>query len=1080
MTGSFSPTEQRELAGRARTLHERLMGPPNEPGEEPPFGPDDLLAEWRDLFPDESAFADRLEREGISESAVLEQAAATRWPADRRLPEWIDELEALVEHVESGVSTGRTVTVEGTGASGQVELSADVPFAHLIARIVEGAWKWLPGTVPDDVVTPMVEGLATRVGSLTTRALYVEFKSFVLHHDPDLARADPDEFDDPPAELYDAFVEAMVEQGVRNLCLEYPVLARQLVTVLTQWVETVEELYQRVETDHDAVTERFDVEGRVTALEPLADDTHAEGRVPVRVEFSSGAVVYKPRPVDAGIALHELLDSLDEHLPWSSLRHPRYLTRDEYGWMEFVEYRNPNDETGVERFYERAGLLVCVAYVLHANDWQFENLIVDGERPAVLDAETTFHPHVSPATTVLATEVTTAMADSVLFTSMLPRLIGDPATPDADADASPVAGFADETGEVEISGYSTPSVRAVNTDVMAVEMAVPTVDRTTNVPVVGGEAYPSGEYVEEIVCGFERTYETIRERHVDGQFVPTIERACAEEIETRFVYRGTQQYASVLRSAAGREPLRDGVRLTVEFERLAVPFFDGRIESDRYWPLYAAERESLRRRDVPRFTATVAETELFHDGRPLHLTAGKSGYDRCRQRLDAMDDADRRRQAQLIRWSFGNVEEGEREHQQAKGTGSDMPATGDGRSVTDGRLLREAVDLGTDVIDAAVDERESRWVSFGVTEDVSAVTLLPAGHSLYNGRAGIGLTFAALSQATGQQRFRETAVETLDAVAASVESDPESLGLGGTAGIGSVIYALTVAGDLLDRPRYGQLASAFAEELTDDRVAADETLDVMGGAAGTLLALLAHYDRHGDDGVLERALVCGERLLAARDPVGDHRMWQIDGKTLSPGFAHGTSGIAYALARLAAAANTTEHENAAREVLEYESTLYDPGRVNWADPNAAADETYLDRWCHGRTGIALARIGIAAHLEDQTLLADTAATVRATDAGGPGPVDTVCCGNFGRATVMLEAARKADSGVADQSGPEAADARVFVGRCLDRKERNGTFAIPGHSAELTDPTFFDGVSGIAYVLARLRNPDDIPCVLLLE
>jgi hypothetical protein len=48
------------VCGRARTLPERLAGPANEPGDNSPLNPDELLAEWRDRSPDGAAFDTRL------------------------------------------------------------------------------------------------------------------------------------------------------------------------------------------------------------------------------------------------------------------------------------------------------------------------------------------------------------------------------------------------------------------------------------------------------------------------------------------------------------------------------------------------------------------------------------------------------------------------------------------------------------------------------------------------------------------------------------------------------------------------------------------------------------------------------------------------------------------------------------------------------------------------------------------------------------------------------------------------------------------------------------------------------------
>lgn len=59
-------------------------------------------------------------------------------------------------------------------------------------------------------------------------------------------------------------------------------------------------------------------------------------------------------------------------------------------------------------------------------------------------------------------------------------------------------------------------------------------------------------------------------------------------------------------------------------------------------------------------------------------------------------------------------------------------------------------------------------------------------------------------------------------------------------------------------------------------------------------------------------------------------------------------------------------------------------------------------------------------------------------------------------------------------------ARELAGRCLARHEQDGEFALLGRTWSAGNPGFFKGLSGAAYTLLRLRNPDELPSVLLFE
>ncbi|ELZ84173.1 lantibiotic modifying enzyme [Haloferax larsenii JCM 13917] len=1046
MPQELSQRDRRAIAGQARTLHERLEGPPNEHGEAPVIDPDDILDEWASLFPDEDTFRERLAYDDLTESAVRDQLTATQWPETEPLPEWVDRLDSLLQYVSTYPSRDDTL----------LSPTEDVPFSHLLVGFADYALAQLDADVRSHpVAKQLAEWLVFRLSRVSVRALYVEFKSFVEYHDPDLAAADPSAVSDPGTTYYDQFVEAMFDGGTRNLCLEYPVLARYVVSFVDQWVTNVTRFVHRLEADRSALESRFDVEGAVTEVTALADDAHAGGQVPVRVSFESGSAIYKPRPIDAGVALYTVLERLDDHLDTPPFTSPAYLSRDSYGWMAPIEYAEPSDATAVERYYERVGVLLCVGYVLDLPDCQYENLIVRGDQPTIIDAETLFHPYIEPTASSPTTTIAAATMDSVLRTALLPWKVVD----SDDDGSSPflAAGLGRNSDTKEIPEISKPKIEAVNTDVMAVEGKSPTVNRETNTPSVDGIDQPPEDSLDTIVSGFRRAHETICDLHEDGRLRDEIlTPELVEGVENRMVYRPTATYSSILRLSRARDPLRDGARLSVEVERLAVPFFDGRIQTDQFWGLYENERQSLRRRDVPRFTSQPDQTTVLHDGEPTGVSVDVAGYERCLRRLDSMGEDDRMRETELLRRCLD----------------SSIPERADHATThapSDDDLLTRAVAHGDAVLDAAFDTADGRrWMSF-IGAELPQLGLSPVENTLYDGRGGIGLAAAALYDQTGYDRFEALATECFDAVAA--DKGESATEFGGVNGTGSLVYTLSVAAELLDRPAYREHAAAHAREVTTAQLEADETYDVVGGTAGVLLALLAYYERFGGDAILERARDCGEHLLDNRESVDGKQVWITGSDKPLPGMAHGQSGIAYALARLAAATDDNRYEAAARDALAYESSVYDPERSNYPIPTDAGGTTYLDRWCEGRAGCALARLGIGSALGDESFFDEADELLSATASADVNEYDHLCCGTLGRATALLEATRKA--------GREESDARALVGRYVAGGDA-GALSMPGHSEHIPNPTFFNGSSGVAYSLLRFASRDDLPCVLLME
>ena len=1070
MTG-LSGAQKRELAGRARTLRERLDGPPNEPGTTDGPDPDELLESWRELFPGDAEFEDRLEYDGLTEEDLRTHAGRTAWPSSEPLPDWLDTLEALIRAVEGGPYRHREVNRER---------DHELPFQPILIEISAFARADLldPGAVerlPSEALDPLVEWLDNRLVDLCSRPLYVEFKTFVKYHDEELATADPDAFEDPPTELYESFVEATFGGGFSNICEEYPVLARALVSVLEGWCGMVEEVAERLARDWGELRERFGFRSErpsVSSVEPLAHDTHAGGRIPVRIELESGgSIVYKPRSVSAGVVFYEILERLEAHLDVPSFRTPTYLERDGYGWMEWIPNEELAGRDAAERYYERAGALACLAYVLELVDCQLENLVVHGEQPVLVDLETLFHPHVRPETREGRTETSTVVSNSILLTGLLPWLVRRREDPDVShLDASGQAGeqaykagFGAGSDPVESSRNQAVTFRAVNTDVMAVTFKPVKVARKTNTPRLDGQDLPPAGFVDSLLRGFRETYLTIMELHSSGRFTTEIVTPeLVSGVENRMVYRATSRYSSVLHSMAAREQLRDGISQTRAIEEFAVPFFDGQIPPEEYWPLYAAEAKSLLRRDVPRFTSTLDGKSISWDGTPVGVEVDAAGYERTRQRLDAMGEADLERQQWLLRHCFDAEEPG-------------PPQMSEDRSIqlTDELLERTA----TEAFDRAwaeaieVPPGVPSWVSFTPLREPRALSLRPAYSSVHGGNGGIALAAAALFRATDDPEYRTIAREILEPVVEELDDGGAVRSLGGTTGVGSLVYTLTVCGELLDES-YHSLALDAAKAVTPELTEEDDVFDVVGGAAGTILALLACYERTGESALLDRAITCGQHLLDSRVEYDGVRVWETTTDRPYTGFSHGVSGIAYALVRLGKAVDQPRFVDGGLEALAYEDERYDPAYRNWPDYRVQDGERFVDMWCHGRTGIALSRLAIGELLDDSDRLSEARRAIDATRENEPLTCDHVCCGSFGRVELLLEATRRIDY---DPDAPFR-----LAERRLARRQETGTFSFVGHSGAVVEPTFFGGLAGVSYSLLRLRDPEQFPCVALLE
>ena len=229
----------------------------------------------------------------------------------------------------------------------------------------------------------------------------------------------------------------------------------------------------------------------------------------------------------------------------------------------------------------------------------------------------------------------------------------------------------------------------------------------------------------------------------------------------------------------------------------------------------------------------------------------------------------------------------------------------------------------------------------------------------------------------------------------------------------------------------------------------------------------SRYSASGDHLALERALLCGDHLLAHRSGAA----WLTIAEVPLAGFSHGAAGIAYALVQLHAATDDARYRDAALAAMAYECDLFSFYDGNWPDLRVEP-VTYPVHWCHGAAGIGLARIGCLSVLDRPELRRDGELALDATARSGVADVDHLCCGNFGRVETLLAGAR-ALGRPADEHRARAVAATVV------RRAAGGYRLFSNLPASVYTPSFYRGTSGIAYQLLRLADPS-LPSILLWQ
>jgi lantibiotic modifying enzyme len=380
----------------------------------------------------------------------------------------------------------------------------------------------------------------------------------------------------------------------------------------------------------------------------------------------------------------------------------------------------------------------------------------------------------------------------------------------------------------------------------------------------------------------------------------------------------------------------------------------------------------------------------------------------------------------------------------------------------------------------------------GVDGDDPLIGHGDVGPTLYDGTAGIALALAAAAvtvpdPAVGDRLARTARGAVATALAGGwVQLEDDRLGL--FDGATGIALAAATTGRLLGEAGLAddgrRLAGAVAL-----RTGGIAELDLLGGLAGTALGLLAVAGVTGGPPPLEVCSAAARRLVDRAEPQVWGTAWPpAADETVAPpllGLAHGTAGIALALAEIAALTGDPPARATALAACEHERAWYDADRVAWPDLRehdpSAEPAGWMSAWCHGAIGIGLCRLRMTALSDDPLLPLEASAALqsardRVVSAGTAlrdgTPQDCSPCHGLSGTVELLLAAHRA-FGLPDHL---LAAGRVAT-LLLEQRAHHGSWpcGLPG-AGEI--PTLMTGTSGIVLSLLAATGASPIPTPLL--
>ena len=858
----------------------------------------------------------------------------------------------------------------------------------------------------------------------------------------------------------------------RDLAGPYPTLPARLHSLMANRCAAVATLAARFAADRPSLAGLLGrPPGMLVGAQLGAGDSHLGGHSVAKLSCSGGTVVYKPRSVAVDAQLQRLLDVVLDGPPQRRIRVPAVLERGgngdrPYGWAEYVEHRYCAGAGELAAFYRGIGHWIAIMRLVGGSDLHAENLIACGPVPVVVDCETLFTPHVTTAPTGLGLAVDRAVdliTGSVLRSGLLPG-----------------RGLALGWRGVDVSGAGALSGEQPVGRVPVLLDAGSDQARIGTGPGDFAPAanHPSREavlqrYWDRVVAGFDELTGRLTELDRAGRLTGPL--AGFADCPVRAVLRATEVYAELGRMLWHPVSLSD--------EPAAVR---------RAAELLAQQAANMPGAPADPAVVQAEVAELLVDDVPVFGTLPRLGRFTGPGGTSWGDATDLVRDT-VLRWRGGDLTL-EREVIQTALVSAYLNDGGipDERQLRvthaeAGNVERRRRALLASLLDqlagAAVhgDDGTVTWIAPSLSDTGWAVR--PLGPDQYGGLAGLAYLLAAYQAETAAGRVDEhpAAKELVGAVLTTLRAREDWLAAqrragtplrpeppGGYLGLGSQISAWLLIHDLPepDVPDALPRARALAE-LLPEAIEADEWYDVLTGMAGAVEPLLRLAARTGEDRWLRLADSTGERLAAVANMSDGLARWP---NARYPGglggFAHGSTGIGWALSRLATATDREDHAELADAAFAFEHSLWEPGR-GWQDLRHGPDFS-AHAWCNGSAGIGLVAADLlaAGRTSAREQLRRAAATCWVD---GMGWTHTLCHGDFGNLE-LYDAALSA--GVA----PAGVSRTTLHAQLITSVECHGP--VSGLSRDAFTPGLLMGIGGIAYQLLRMHPECPLPSVLL--
>ncbi|MFC3653813.1 type 2 lanthipeptide synthetase LanM family protein [Dyella humi] len=852
------------------------------------------------------------------------------------------------------------------------------------------------------------------------------------------------------------FVEqALQPQFLDHLNHRYPFLHERLSRALNAQRRAIEALVTRFVTDRGLLAQLpGHPKGCLIALRLGQGDLHGGGQSVARLSLEGGEVIYKPRSLRIDRVLETFLARIFGDDP-QRICAPAVLERGDYGWAAFVAHRYCNSDEELRVFYRNLGHWLAVLRLLGGTDIHQENLIACGPVPVVIDVESLFSmlPKAEPSPYGDAYDAAAELIrNSVLRTGIVPY-------------RAPALGFFGV--DMSAAGALPGEQPQVHIPVIAQEGTTEARLKIIDADVLPAQNHPSPEphvskYWNYISDGFLDVTSRLQQLDAKNELTPLL--VDFEGCQARDIRRATQAYVEIGRMLWHPASLHDEAKAIERACDLLTRNAAVVPQAPSTPAEIAAEIDDLRYGDVPIFAAPLTRTRI-----------DEAAADWRAMRLELEELTVR---SALVATHLNLSDDQPEDDRAARRYAARHPYV-DHLDQRRRKLAAEAVER---LLRLSVRGKDGSitWITPEVNR--AGWQVQPLATDLYFGLAGVVIALAGYLHETDRGHADPVAgiAEALEGslhVLQAMEADETQELSGGFTGFGAQIWTWLTLHDLQPRRESLERAIHFAEALERLGFESDKAFDILGGASGAISPLLGLADATGDQRWLNLAARAANHLEATAVIRDDSAHWPTV-RTPDPigGFAHGSMGIAWSLARLVLTgagndADRTRWIALADRGFHLQAEQFDETIGNWFITQQGVRRESFHNWCYGSVGIGMAAGDLYARSGDSKYLQ----TLRRAVAGARdkwGSSHTLCHGDFSLWELFVRAAKW---------DPEGCPLEPIhpVARVVSAIEEHGGI-VGGMARDAFTPGLMTGLAGAIHSLNRMHPECALPSPLLLE